>query len=71
MSHEDTVRERYPNATPKQFHVAFQRGPTRSAPEGWTIYRTESLGVNHLGTGATEAEAWATAAARVLAMPKR
>jgi hypothetical protein len=71
VNHEDTVRARYPNATARQFRVLFQRGPTRSPSGEWTIYRTESLGVNTLGTGATEEEAWATAAAGVIAAGPR
>lgn len=70
MSHEDTVRARYPNATARQSRVLFHRGMTRPAPGEWTIYRTESLGVHTLGFGPTEAEAWA-AAAGALATPSR
>jgi hypothetical protein len=67
VNHRDIVRERHPDATARQFKAVYQYGAATAPPGTWTIYPSESLGVHTLGIGATEEEAWAAAAAEILA----
>lgn len=67
MTHREIVRARHPGATARQFKAVYQYGQVPPPLGCWTIYPSESLGVNVLGTGATEDEAWAAAAAGILA----
>lgn len=67
MTHQEIVQGRHPNATAKQVRPLSQYGRVAPIKGGWIIYPSESVGVQTLGNGATEEEAWKVAAARILA----
>lgn len=69
MTNQEIVHERHPNAVAKHFKPYYHAGRVGPIAGGWTIYPSETLDVHFLGNGATEEEAWASAAAGVLSVP--
>jgi hypothetical protein len=66
LTHQEIVQGRHPNATAKQIRPLSQYGRVAPIKGGWTIYPGESAGVQTLGNGTTEEEAWKAAAAGIL-----